>query len=285
MKIGSTSGQTGEVDVGKEWVSKELQATGKQITSDPLERNRTRNTSRPWWVALETLKELEDCLKKLASGVARKRRNWTTQQKAEVSKLELGSQLKRTWQNLLRDHFEEAMMTSSSASPMMANPFIRTAGQLMFAWSLVGIELETLTSYDKLKLGGKNLEVYQVLMQHVARDNSVLSLARRKDATCFLRWIMSMMTDSTILACHQRASGSKTVERRVSAVTLNVYQSTGIEKEDGSRQSLESHRKLDEIRKFYNKKFEEDTMYTVTWPCQGSTREPIRKKNISTCLE
>ena len=186
MKRGSTSGQTREADVGKEWVSKEHQSTGKQVRSDPLERNRTRNTSRPWWVALETLKELEDCLKKLESGVAHKRRNWATQQKAEVNKLELGSQLKRTWQNLLRDHFEEAMRTSSPASPLMANPFIRTAGQLMFAWSLVGIELETLTSYDKLKLGGKNLEVYQILMQHVARDNSGLSLARRKDATCFL---------------------------------------------------------------------------------------------------
>ena len=75
------------MDVGKEWVLKEHQATGKQLTSDPLERNRTRNTSRPWWVALETLKKLEDCLKKLESGVVRKRRNWATQQKAEVNKL------------------------------------------------------------------------------------------------------------------------------------------------------------------------------------------------------
>ena len=149
------------------------------------------------------------------------------------------------------------MRTSSSAPPLMANPFIRTAGQLMFAWSLLGIELETLTSYDKLKLEGKNLEIYRILMQHVARDNSGLSLARRKDATCFLRWTMSMMTDSIILACHQRAAGSKMLERRVSTVILNVYQSTGIEKEDGSRQSLESHRRLDEIRMFYNKKFEE----------------------------
>ena len=257
MKRGSTSGQTWEVDVGKEWISNEHQATEKQVTSDPLEKNKTRNTSRPWWVALETLQELEDCLKKLDSGVSRKRHNWATQQKADINKLQLGSQLKRTWQNLLKDHFEEAMRTSSSASPLMANPFIRTAGQLMFAWSLLGIELETLTSYDKLKLGGKNLEVYRMLMQHVARDNSGLSLARRKDATCFLRWTMSMMTDSTILACHQRAIGSKTLERRVSTVILNVYQSTGIEKEDSSRQSLESHRKLDEIRRFYNKKIEE----------------------------
>ena len=160
------------------------------------------------------MKELEDCLKKLDNGVSRKRRNWATLQKAEINKLQLGSQLKRTWQNLLRDHFEEAMRTPSSALPLMANPFVRTAGQLMFTWSLMGVELETLTSHDKLKLGGKNLEVYQILMQHVARDNSGLSLARRKDATCFLRWIMSVMTDSTILACQQRAIGSETVERR-----------------------------------------------------------------------
>ena len=127
------------------------------------------------------MKELEDCLKKLDHGVSRKRRNWATQQKAEVNKLELGSQLKRTWQSLLWDYFEEAMRTPSSALPLMANPFVRTAGRLMFAWSLVGIELEVLTSRDKLKLGNKSLENYQMLVQHVARDNSGLSLARRKD--------------------------------------------------------------------------------------------------------
>ena len=75
MKRGSTSGQTWEVDVGKEWVSIEHQAIGKQVTSDPLEKSKTRNTSRPWWVALETLQEMEKCLKKLDSGVSRKRRN------------------------------------------------------------------------------------------------------------------------------------------------------------------------------------------------------------------
>ena len=47
----------------------------------------------------------------------------------------------------------------------------------------MGIELDTLTSHDKLRSGGKNLEIYQMLMQHVARNNSGLSLARRKDAT------------------------------------------------------------------------------------------------------
>ena len=114
----------------------------------------------------------------------------------------------------------------------------------MFAWSLVGIEFESLTSHDKLKLDNESLEVYQML-------------ARRKDSTCFLSWIMSVMTNSTVQACHQKARGSKTMERRVSTVILNVYQRTGIEKEDGSKQSLENHGKLDEIRKFHNKKIEE----------------------------
>ena len=72
-KSGSTSGETWEVDVGKEWISRDYQATGKQVTSDPLENNKMRNTCRPWCVALETLKELEDYLKKLDKGVHRKR--------------------------------------------------------------------------------------------------------------------------------------------------------------------------------------------------------------------
>ena len=121
----------------------------------------------------------------------------------------------------------------------------------------MGIELEVLTSHDKLKLDNKSLEVYQMLVQHIARDHFGLSLARRKDATCFRRWIMSVMTNSTVQVCHHKAMGSKNMERRVSAVILNVYQSTGIEKEDDSRQSLENHGKIDEIRRFYNKKIEE----------------------------
>ena len=121
----------------------------------------------------------------------------------------------------------------------------------------MGIELEVLTSNDKLKLGNKSLEVYQMLVQHIARDNSGLSLARRKDATCFLRWIMSVMTNTTVQVCLQKAMASKIMEMRVSTVKLNVYQSTGIEKEDDSRQSLENDGNLDEIRRFYNKKFED----------------------------
>ena len=32
---GSTNGQTWEVDFGKEWISSEYQAIGKQVTNDP----------------------------------------------------------------------------------------------------------------------------------------------------------------------------------------------------------------------------------------------------------
>ena len=118
--------------------------------------------------------------------------------------------------------------------------------------------LEALTSYDKLRLGDAVMRLYQMLMQHIARDNSGLSLARRKDATFFLRWIMSVMSDTTVQTCHQRVIGSKTMERRVATVIVNVYQSTGSAKGDVSRQSSENHGKLDEIRRFSNKKFGED---------------------------
>ena len=92
-KRGSTSGQKWEVDIPKEGLSTQRQAIGKQVTCDPLERNATRNSARPWWIAQETTKELETCLKKLDRGLSRKRRHWATHQKAEVNKLELGNQL------------------------------------------------------------------------------------------------------------------------------------------------------------------------------------------------
>ena len=92
----------------------------------------------------------------------------------------------------------------------------------MFAWSLVGIELEVLTSHNKVKLGNKTLEVYQMLAQHIARDNSGLSLARIKDATCFMRCIMSVMTNSTVQVCHQKAMGSNTMEESLHGHTERV---------------------------------------------------------------
>ena len=71
------------------------------------------------------------------------------------------------------------MKAPSSANFLLANPFVMTAGQLMFIWSLAGVTLEALTSYDNLKLGDKGL----LMAQFVARENLGLSLARRKDAT------------------------------------------------------------------------------------------------------
>ena len=151
-KSGSTSGQIWAVDIRKEWLSTQHQAIGKQVMCDLLSRNAKRNTAGPWWIALESKKELESCLKNLDRGVSRKQRLWATPQKAEVNKLDLENQLGRFWENLLLEYFEDAMRAPSSALPLIANPFVRTAGQLMFTWSFAGVALEALTSHDKPKL-------------------------------------------------------------------------------------------------------------------------------------
>ena len=205
-KRGSTSTQTWEVDVGKEWISSQHQNIGGQVASDTLEKGLTRNTARSCWIALDTMQEIMNFLKKLHRGVSRKRRSWATQLRAEVNKLELRRHLGRTWEKILSEHSGNELRAPSSAQPLMANPFIRTTEQLLFTWYLAGLALEHLILCDKLKVGDKDLHVYRMLMQCVARDDSGLSLARRKDATCFLRWIMSVIPDAAILACYQKAT-------------------------------------------------------------------------------
>ena len=93
-------------------------------------------------------------------------------------KLELRSQLGRTWEKFLLEFFENEMMAPSSAKPLIANLFIWTEGHLLFTRCLAGVALEDLASCDKLKLRDKGLHLYQMRMQHVARDDSGLSLAR-----------------------------------------------------------------------------------------------------------
>ena len=118
--------------------------------------------------------------------MSRKRQNWATQHKAQMNKLELRSQLVRTWEKLLLEYFENDMRTLSSAQTLMAIPFTRTEGQLVFRCCLAVVELEDLTSWDKLKFGDKGLHFYWMLLQYDARDDTGLSLATRKDATRFL---------------------------------------------------------------------------------------------------
>ena len=96
---------------------------------------------------------------------------------------------------------------------------------------------------------------------------------------------MSVMSNSTVQVCHERAMGSKITERKVSTVILNVYQNTGIEKEDDSSQSLENHGKLDEIRRFYYKKFEEGHEVHRNLASTEDYSKPNKRESINTCLE
>ena len=89
------------------------------------------------------------------SRVSKKRRKWAKQQKAEVNKLDLRSQLGRTWEKLLLEYFENEMSAASSAQLLMANRFTRTERRFCFTWCLAGVALEDLNSCDKLKFGIK----------------------------------------------------------------------------------------------------------------------------------
>ena len=153
----------------------------------------------------------------------------------------------------------------------------------MFTWSLAGVALEAFTSYDKLKLDDKGLRVYLMLMQHFARDNSGFSLARRKDATVFLRWIMSVIPDAAIQACYQSATGSKALEKRLSNVILNVYQSNGLRRRmvRGSPwRTMLSWTRSDGSR---TRNLRRATTCIVTWLWRKATRDPRSEGSNSMC--
>ena len=110
-----------------------------------------RITTRSWWIALDTMKELENYLQKLERGVSRKRRKWAKQQKAEVNQLDLRSQLRRTYEKLLLEYIENEMSAPSSAQLLMTNIFTQIERQLLFTWCLAEVALKDLNSCEKMK--------------------------------------------------------------------------------------------------------------------------------------
>ena len=85
-----------------------------------------------------------------------------------MNKLELRSQLGRTWEKLVLEYFENEMRAPQFAHLLLADPFTLTERQFLFTWCLAGLALEDLNSCDKGKFGDKSLYVYRMLMQYVA---------------------------------------------------------------------------------------------------------------------
>ena len=151
MKFGDKSLCTGW------WYSMLLQAAfestperRQQITKWSPEKGLTRNTICSWWIALDTMKDLENFLKELDRWVSRKRRNWVMQLKAEVDKLELRSQLGWMWEKLLLDYFE-----TRCGHHHLPNLWWRTLSHglrvsyCLRGWFLPEVALEDLNSCDK----------------------------------------------------------------------------------------------------------------------------------------
>ena len=65
---------------------------------------------------------------------------------------------------------------------------------------------------------------------------------------------MSVIFNLVIETCNQRTSKNRALGNRVSSVILNVKQNAEIENVDDSKQSPEKHAKIEEIKRFSNKK-------------------------------
>ena len=116
-------------------------------------------------------------------------------EKERSEQVEVSSQLGRNWEKLLLEYFENEMRAPLSAKLLMTNPFTRTECQLLVAWCQARVSLQDLISCNTLTLGDKGIHVYRMMTLYAAGEHSGLSLAGRKDATCFMRLIMSVILD------------------------------------------------------------------------------------------
>ena len=97
------------------------------------------------------------------------------------------------------------------------------------------------------------MEAQQVL---ISRDDSAIAWAKRKDALCFVRFVMGRIPTPVLEECVKTIrQGGVDRERNFLRALLELYQDMPLLIPSKETNDIGSYRRLEEVRKYANKEF------------------------------
>ena len=94
--------------------------------------------------------------------------------------------------NLNRKEYGTVMSSEApvTVAAYLAYPCTRTYLKVRLAWCLMGIKKAEYEANNDSKLKEQELELMEALRILISRDDSAIAWAKRKDALCFVRFVM-----------------------------------------------------------------------------------------------
>ena len=154
----------------------------------------------------------------------------------------------------LQRYFDETIHAPVTVTAYLAHPCTRTDLQVRLAWCLMGIKKAEYEASNDSKLREQQLELMEALRALISKDDSAIAWAKRKDALCFVRFVLDRIHNPVLGECIKiiRQKGVD-CERNFPRALLELYQDMPLTVPNRESNDMESYRKLEEVRRYSNK--------------------------------
>ena len=188
-----------------------------------VEMLKARNSARGHLMAWSEKRAMQEYLKELTENSNLNRKEYGTVMSSEANEIGLEKLLEISWRAALQRYFDEAMHAPATVAAYLAHPCVRTDLQVRLTWCLMDLKRAEYEASNDSKSREQELELMEALRALISKDDSAIAWAKRKDALCFVRFVVELYQDMPLTVPNKESN------------------------------DMESYRKLEEVRRYSNK--------------------------------
>ena len=219
-----------------------------------VEMLKARNSARGHLMAWSEKRAMQEYLKGLTENSNFNRKEYGTVMSSEANEVGLEKLLEVSWRAALQKYFDETMHAPATVAAYLAHPCTRTDLQVRLAWCLMGIKKAEYEASNDSRSREQELELMEALRAMISKDDSAIAWAKRKDALCFVRFVVDRIPTPVLGECVKiiRQKGVD-CERNFLRALLELYQDMPLTVPSKESNDMENYRKLEEVRRYSNK--------------------------------
>ena len=184
-----------------------------------VEMLKAKKSARGHLMAWNEMQATQNYLRELTENSNLNRKQYGTVMSSEANEIGLERLLEISWRAALQKYFDETMHAPAKMAAYLAYPCTRIELQVRLAWCLMGINEANNDSKSK----EQELELMEAMQMLISRDDSAIAWAKRKDALCFVRFVVDRIP--TLGECLKTIrQGGVDGERNFLRALLELYQ-------------------------------------------------------------
>ena len=247
-----------------------------------MEMMEYRNSARGHLIAPENKSAMERYLEAMMQGTTLKQKAYGTLVSSEMHAETIEQLVNLPWRAVVLRYFEEEIRTTPKKHALIAIPYVRTELQLRFAWCMTGLTRWDYDSEERKRSKGEKVFIMRSMRDLITQEGAAVACAKRGDALCFIRFMIEQISVPTLNTCVKMLrEGDERAKSLLLLALLDIHQSKPMRVNMKEPVELEPMQKIDEIRRFSNKRMSLTKESMGALPKSSEYCGPIRKKSYS----